>query len=42
MIMKLPPSRHREELIRGLMEQGPEAYRGFIQDYFKRLSESKK
>ncbi len=42
MILKMPPSRYREELIRGLAEQGPEAYRGFIQDYFKRLTESKK
>lgn len=42
MILKLPPSRYREELIRGLNEQGPEAYRAFIQDYFKRLTEAKK
>jgi hypothetical protein len=42
MILKMPPSRYREELIRGLSEQGPEAYRAFIQDYFKRLTESKK
>jgi hypothetical protein len=41
MIMKMPPSRYREELIRGLNEQGPEAYRAFIQDYFKRLTETK-
>jgi hypothetical protein len=42
MILKMPPSRYREELIRGLNEQGPEAYRAFIQDYFKRLTETKK
>ena len=41
-IMKMPPSRYREELIRGLNEQGPEAYRAYIQDYFKRLTKSKK
>jgi hypothetical protein len=41
-ILKMPPSRYREELIRGLNEQGPEAYRAFIQDYFKRLTKSKK
>jgi hypothetical protein len=42
LIMKLPPSRYREELIRGLNEQGPEAYRAFIQDYFRRLAETRK
>jgi hypothetical protein len=42
MILKMPPSRYREELIRGLNEKGPEAYRAFIQDYFKRLTETKK
>jgi hypothetical protein len=42
MILKMPPSRYREELIRGLAEKGPEAYRAFIQDYFKRLTETKK
>jgi hypothetical protein len=41
MILKLPPSRLRDELIQGMNEQGPEAYRAFIQDYFKRLSEMK-
>jgi hypothetical protein len=41
-ILKMPPSRYREELIRGLNEQGPEAYRAYIQDYFKRLTKSKK
>jgi hypothetical protein len=28
-------------LIQGMNEQGPEAYRAFIQDYFKRLTETK-
>jgi hypothetical protein len=40
-ILKLPPSRMRDELIQGMNEQGPEAYRAFIQDYFKRLTETK-
>jgi hypothetical protein len=40
-ILKLPPSRLRDELIQGMNEQGPEAYRAFIQDYFKRLTETK-
>jgi hypothetical protein len=41
MILKLPPSRLRDELILGMSEQGPEAYRAFIQDYFKRLTDTK-
>jgi hypothetical protein len=41
MILKLPASRLRDELIQGMNEQGPEAYRAFIQDYFKRLTETK-
>ncbi|HEY7310093.1 MAG TPA: hypothetical protein VH643_12095 [Gemmataceae bacterium] len=41
MILKLPPSRLRDELIQGMNEQGPESYRAFIQDYFKRLTETK-
>jgi hypothetical protein len=41
LILKLPPSRLRDELIQGMSEQGPEAYRGFIQDYFKRLTDTK-
>jgi hypothetical protein len=41
LILKLPPSRLRDELIQGMSEQGPEAYRAFIQDYFKRLTENK-
>jgi hypothetical protein len=40
-ILKLPPSRLRDELIQGMNEQGPEAYRAFIQDYFKRLTDTK-
>jgi hypothetical protein len=39
-ILKLPP-RVREELLQGLREQGPEGYGPFIEDYFKRLTESK-
>jgi hypothetical protein len=41
LILKLPPSRLRDELIQGMSEQGPEAYRAFIQDYFKRLTDNK-
>jgi hypothetical protein len=40
MLLKLPP-RLREDLLRGRATEGPEAYRAFIQDYFKRLSEKK-
>jgi hypothetical protein len=36
-ILKMQP-RMREELLQGMREQGPEGYRKFIQDYFKRLS----
>ena len=32
----------REEILQGMRERGPEAYEGFIQDYFKRLTETKK
>jgi predicted nucleic acid-binding Zn-ribbon protein len=39
-VMKLPP-RVREELLQGLGEQGPEGYGPFIEDYFKRLMETK-
>ena len=39
-ILKLPP-RVREELLQGLREQGPEGYGPFIEDYFKRLTETK-
>ena len=39
-ILKLPP-RVREELLQGLREQGPDGYGPFIEDYFKRLTESK-
>jgi hypothetical protein len=38
-ILRMPP-RLRDELIQGMNEQGPEAYRAFIQDYFKRLTAS--
>jgi hypothetical protein len=39
-ILKMPP-RVREELLRGMREQGPEGYAKFIQDYFRRLTEAK-
>ena len=37
----MPPSKYREELIRGLNEQGPEAHPAFIQNYFKQLTENR-
>jgi hypothetical protein len=40
LILKMQP-RLREELLQGMREQGPEGYRKFIEDYFKRLSEVK-
>ena len=40
-ILQLPP-RVREELLQGMKAQGPEGYRQFIQDYFKRLSEGRR
>ena len=39
-ILKMPP-RVREELLQGMREEGPEGYRKFIEDYFKRLTEVK-
>lgn len=39
-ILKMPP-RMREELLQSMREEGPEGYRRFIQDYFKRLTEVK-
>ena len=39
-ILKMQP-RVREELLQGMREQGPEGYRKFIQDYFKRLTKVK-
>jgi hypothetical protein len=39
-LMKMPP-RVREELLQGMREEGPEGYRKFIEDYFKRLTEVK-
>jgi hypothetical protein len=41
LILKMPP-RVREELLQGMREEGPEGYRKFIEDYFKRLTEVKK
>jgi hypothetical protein len=40
LIMKLQP-KLREELLQGMHEEGPEGYRKFIQDYFRRLSKEK-
>jgi hypothetical protein len=39
-ILKMPP-RVREELLQGMKEEGPEGYRKFIQEYFKKLTEVK-
>lgn len=36
-IMKMQP-REREDLLQGLKEEGPEGYRNFIRDYFRRLT----
>ena len=36
-IMKMQP-REREDLLQGLKEEGPEGYRAFIRDYFRRLT----
>jgi hypothetical protein len=38
LVLKMQP-KLREELLQGMREQGPEGYRKFIEDYFKRLSE---
>jgi len=35
------PPRVREELLQGMKEEGPEGYRKFIQEYFKKLTEVK-
>jgi hypothetical protein len=40
LILKMQP-KLREELLQGMREQGPEGYRKFIEDYFKRLTEVK-
>jgi hypothetical protein len=40
LVLKMQP-KLREELLQGMREQGPEGYRKFIEDYFKRLSEVK-
>jgi hypothetical protein len=39
-LLKMQPQ-IREEILQGMRERGPEAYEAFIQDYFKRLTESK-
>ncbi|VTS01730.1 hypothetical protein [Tuwongella immobilis] len=38
-LLQLPPV-VREELLQGMKEQGPEGYRRFVADYFKRLSDA--
>ncbi len=40
LLLKMQPQ-VREELLQGLREEGPEGYRTFIRDYFKRLSRVK-
>jgi hypothetical protein len=40
LILQLQPQ-IREEILQGLREEGPEGYRGFIRNYFKRLTEVK-
>jgi hypothetical protein len=40
LLLKMPP-RVREELLQGMREEGPEGYRKFIEDYFRRLTEVK-
>ena len=40
LILKMQPQM-REELLQGLREEGPEGYRAFIRDYFKRLTQVK-
>lgn len=37
-LLKMQPH-VREELLRGMREQGPEGYRQFIREYFQRLTE---
>jgi hypothetical protein len=39
-ILKMQPQL-REELLQSMREEGPEGYRKFIEDYFKRLTEVK-
>jgi len=39
-ILKMQPQ-IREELLQGLREEGPEGYKAFIRNYFKRLTEVK-
>src|SRR4051794_25976303 len=40
MILKMQP-KLREELLQALREEGPEGYRAFIRDYFRRLTQVK-
>ena len=37
MIMKMQP-KEREALLQGLREEGPDGYRQFIRDYYRRLT----
>jgi hypothetical protein len=39
-VLRLQP-RLREQLLQGMHEQGPDGYRQFIDEYFKRLTETK-
>lgn len=39
-MLRLPPQ-IREQLLQGMREDGPEGYRQLIQDYFRRLAETK-
>ena len=40
LILRMQP-RLREELLKGMREEGPEGYRKFIEDYFNRLTKVK-
>ncbi|MGL5096458.1 MAG: hypothetical protein ACRDD1_12765, partial [Planctomycetia bacterium] len=40
-LLKMKP-KEREELLKGMNEEGPESYRRFIQDYYRRLSRVEK
>jgi hypothetical protein len=40
LILKMQP-KLRDQLLQGMREEGPEGYRQFIEDYFKRLSREK-
>jgi hypothetical protein len=40
LLLQYPPH-EREELLQGMREQAPEGYERFVQDYFKRLTQSR-